>query len=121
MTREKARTARSRPGGTRATPAARGQPVPDATPEWTFLTNHAHVLLCLAADPAATAEAVARRVGITERSTRRIIGDLEGAGYVAKQRVGRNNHYAIDLRRPLRHPVEEHRDVGELIRMIVGG
>ena len=86
--------------------------------DWTFLPNHGHVLLALAEDPEVTVEAVARRVGITERSARRIIAELTGAGYVTKERVGRNNRYRLHPERPLRHPVEKQRPVSELIALV---
>lgn len=86
---------------------------------WTFLTNHAHVLVCVASDATLTVEEIARRVGITERSARRIIGELEAEGYLARERVGRNNRYALDRSRPLRHPLERHRDVGALLALAV--
>jgi DNA-binding transcriptional ArsR family regulator len=79
------------------------------------------VLLCLVDDPEATVETVARRVGVTERSARRIIGDLEAAGYLARERVGRRNRYRFDPDRPLRHPVERHRTVRALLELIEGG
>jgi predicted DNA-binding transcriptional regulator len=97
-------------------PRGRARSAP-ATP-WTFLTNHAHVLVCLVRDPDATVESVAREVGITERSARRIVLDLEAAGYLARERVGRRNRYDFDTARPLRHPVERHRTVGALLRML---
>jgi DNA-binding transcriptional ArsR family regulator len=97
-----------------------GIPAEDLSAPWTFLTNHAHVLICVASDPGLTVEAIARRVGITERSARRIIGELEGGGYLSRERVGRNNHYALDRSRPLRHPLERHRDVGALIALAAG-
>jgi len=87
---------------------------------WTFLTNHAHVLVCLASDGGLTVEELARRVGITERSARRIIGELEADGYLSRSRVGRNNRYALDRSRPLRHPLERHRDVGALLTLLAG-
>jgi predicted DNA-binding transcriptional regulator len=107
---------RSLPSRTRerATRAAGRSP---AAP-WTFLTNHAHVLVCLVHDPDATVEGVAREVGITERSARRIVLDLEAAGYLSRERVGRRNRYSFDTARPLRHPVERHRTVGALLRMV---
>lgn len=91
---------------------------PTEAADWTFLTNHGHVLLALAEDPEVTVEAVARRVGITERSARRIIAELTGAGYVTKERVGRNNRYRLHPERPLRHPVEKQRPVSELIALV---
>jgi DNA-binding transcriptional ArsR family regulator len=102
--------------GPRAAAAAGG----DAG-SWTFLTNHSHVLVCLVADPEATVEQVARRVGITERSARRIIGDLEAADYLTRERVGRRNRYRFDPRKRLRHPVERHRTVGALLDLVAGG
>jgi DNA-binding transcriptional ArsR family regulator len=89
-------------------------------PGWTFLTNHSHVLLCLFDDPDSTVETIARRTGVTERSARRIIGDLEAAGYLARERVGRRNRYRFDPDQPLRHPVESHRTVRALLELIEG-
>jgi predicted transcriptional regulator len=79
---------------------------------WTFLSNHAHVLVCLARDPDARMREVAARVGITERAVQRIIGQLESLGVIAKIREGRRNHYEIDfgislLERP--HRTAPHR------------
>lgn len=85
---------------------------------WTFLTNHAHVLLCLAADPYLRVRDVAARVGITERATMRIIADLVDAGYVARQRVGRRTTYRLRLDRPMRHPVEAVRSVRVLVETL---
>ncbi len=73
---------------------------------WTFLTNHAHVLLCLAGDPGLRVRDIAERVGITERATLRILHDLVDAGYLARERDGRRTHYRLHLDRPMRHPVE---------------
>jgi DNA-binding MarR family transcriptional regulator len=86
---------------------------------WTFLTNHAHVLLCIAGDPALRVRDVAERVGITERATMRIIGDLEAAGYLARQRVGRRTAYRLRLDRPMRHPEEAARSVRVLVEALV--
>ncbi len=85
---------------------------------WTFLTNHAHVLLCIAADPGARLRDVAARVGITERAAQSIVADLVTAGYLTRERVGRRNHYEIHPARPLRHPIERHHDVGELLALL---
>jgi hypothetical protein len=85
---------------------------------WTFLTNHLHVLLCLAKDPEIRQRDVALRVGITERSAGAIIADLEAAGCVEKKRIGRRNHYEIDRTVPLRHPLEAHHTVGELLDIL---
>jgi hypothetical protein len=87
----------------------------DDAPRWTFLTNHGHVLLCLAQAPGITLRDVAARVGVTERAVQRIVADLEGAGYLQRRRSGRQNEYDIDPEQPLRHPVEAHQRVQALI------
>ncbi|HVL88951.1 MAG TPA: winged helix-turn-helix domain-containing protein [Actinomycetota bacterium] len=87
-------------------------------PEWTFLTNHAHVLLAIASDPEIRIRDVAERVGITERAAQRIVSELEDGGYLTRHREGRRNHYEIHPRLPLRHPIEQHRDVGALLALI---
>lgn len=90
---------------------------PPAPPSWTFLTNHAHVLLCLALDAEARVRDVAARVGITERAVHRIVAELEEAGYVTRERDGRRNRYVVDEAMPLRHPVEAHRSVREILAL----
>jgi DNA-binding MarR family transcriptional regulator len=87
---------------------------------WTFLTNHSHVLLCLAEDPEARMRDVAERVGITERAVQRIVSELEAAGYLVRTREGRRNHYQVRGDLPLRHPVERHRNLDALIALILG-
>lgn len=89
----------------------------DDAPRWTFLTNHGHVLVCLAQSPGLTLRDVAARVGVTERAVQRIVADLEGAGYLQRRRSGRQNEYDIDPEQPLRHPVEAHQRVQALIDM----
>lgn len=84
---------------------------------WTFLTNHAHVLICVAAEPEARVRDVAELVGITERAVQRILADLESDGYLKRGREGRRNHYRVQGRRPLRHPLEEHRTTDDLVRL----
>jgi hypothetical protein len=86
--------------------------------EWTFLTNHAIVLLCLASDPGQRLRDVALAVGITERAVQRIVADLEGAGYLTRTRVGRRNQYEVHADLPLRHPAQRHRQVGDLITLL---
>lgn len=88
---------------------------------WTFLTNHGHVLLAIAADPSLRLRDIAEIVGITERTAVAIIADLEDGGYVRRERVGRRNHYVLDRTRPLRHPSEAHHRVGELLDAISHG
>lgn len=90
-----------------------------ATTHWTFLTNHAHVLLCIAENPDSLIRHVADRVGITERATQRIVAELEDAGYLSHVKVGRRNHYEIHADLPLRHPLEDHLQIGALLRVLI--
>jgi hypothetical protein len=85
---------------------------------WRFVTNHAHVLECIASNPAPRLRDIAATVGITERTAAAIVSDLEEAGYLTRTRVGRNNHYEIHDELPLRHPQHRHHTVGELIRFL---
>lgn len=85
---------------------------------WTFLSNHAHVLICLSRDPGMRLRDVADLVGITERTAQLIVADLEAEGYLTRQRVGRRNRYRLHLNRPLRHPLESHHRIGELIDIL---
>jgi DNA-binding MarR family transcriptional regulator len=86
---------------------------------WTFLSNHGHVLVCLAQNPDARLRDVAQAVGITERAVQKIVSDLEEAGVVEREREGRRNRYRLHLERPLRHPIESHRTVGALLGMVL--
>jgi DNA-binding transcriptional ArsR family regulator len=97
--------------------AARSASVAPAA-RWTFLTNHSHVLILLAQSPLRVLRAVASEVGITERAVQRIIADLEEAGVIERQRVGRQNQYRVRTNVPLRHPIESHRTVGDLVGII---
>jgi alkylated DNA nucleotide flippase Atl1 len=85
---------------------------------WRFVTNHAHVLSCIAADPDARVRDIARTVGITERTVGQIISQLQQAGYITKTRVGRRNQYVVHGDLPLRHPEHRQHSVGELIRFL---
>lgn len=85
---------------------------------WTFLTNHAHVLAVIQAQPEIVLRQVALRIGITERAVQRIVQDLEEAGYLVRERVGRRNRYQIVTDRPLRHPIEAHRKIGDLLQLV---
>jgi DNA-binding Lrp family transcriptional regulator len=87
---------------------------------WTFLTNHAHVLFCIAQDPDVRLRDVAARVGITERAVQRIVTDLEGEGYLDVSKEGRRNRYRVNYDLPLRHPIERHRTVKALIDLVLG-
>ncbi|MGF1482829.1 MAG: helix-turn-helix transcriptional regulator [Opitutales bacterium] len=88
------------------------------TSQWTFLTNHAHVLICLAQDPDLRLRDLADQVGITERAVQKIVADLEAAGVIEREREGRRNHYTIEPTVKLRHRVEKHCSVGDLLAMI---
>ncbi len=88
--------------------------------DWTFLSNHGHVLLCIADEPEILLRIVAERVGITERAVQRIVADLEEGGYLTRTKEGRRNRYEVHADRPLRHSVESHHDVGVLLDLILG-
>jgi DNA-binding IclR family transcriptional regulator len=85
---------------------------------WTFLTNHAQVLLCLADDPEIRLRDVAARVGITERATQRIVSDLAEAGYVQTTRIGRRNRYSVDREHAMRHTAQLGYDIGTLLKAL---
>lgn len=85
---------------------------------WTFLTNHAYVLLCIARDPHSRARDIAQQVDITERATQRILADLIADGYVTRAKVGRRNLYEINAAGPLRHPIFGHLSIGPLIEVL---
>ncbi|HET9698410.1 MAG TPA: winged helix-turn-helix domain-containing protein [Terriglobales bacterium] len=86
---------------------------------WTFLTNHAHVLICIARDPEARMRDIADLVGITERAVQRIVEDLTEAGYLEVEKQGRRNTYAVKARKHLRHPVEAHVYIESLLGIVV--
>ncbi len=88
---------------------------------WTFLTNHAHVLLLLSNDSEMRMRDAATAVGITERAVQRIVDDLSAAGYLSIEKDGRRNRYTVNTAVPLRHPVEAHCSVGGLIRFVLNG
>ena len=85
---------------------------------WTFLTNHAHVLVCLARDADLRQRDLAQAIGITEGAVQVILNDLEAGGYLTRERVGRRNRYRLALDHPLRHPLEADHAVGEVIRLL---
>jgi len=91
-----------------------------ATPgrEWTFLSNHGHVLVALANDPGQRLKDVAEQVGITERAVQLIVRDLEAEGYLQRERVGRRNRYTLSTRTHLRHPLEQHVRVADLLVLL---
>ncbi len=85
---------------------------------WTFLTNHAHVLLCLTRDSSARLRDVAALVGITERAAQRIVAELEEGGYITRIRDGRRNRYEVHPEIPLRHPLERDHAIGEILEVL---
>ena len=87
-------------------------------PTWTIFSNHAHVLVCIARNPEERVREIAQKVGITERAVQRIIGDLEKAGVIVRERLGRRNRYTLSLDKPLRHPLEANTTIAEVIRVI---
>ncbi len=93
-------------------------PLP-APASWTFLTNHAHVLICLSENHEMRLRDVASSVGITERAVQKIVAELEGGGLLERERQGRRNVYRIHAKKPLRHPVESHCTVHGLVRFVL--
>jgi predicted ArsR family transcriptional regulator len=89
-----------------------------STPSWVFLTNHAHVLLCIARDPDSRTRDIAERVGITERSAQRIVSELIAGGYLKRTKIGRRNRYEINRHGHLRHPVFADFEVGPLLDVL---
>ena len=85
---------------------------------WRFVTNHGHVLACIAGDPNVRLRDIALAVDITERTAAQIVSDLEQAGYLTKSRDGRRNIYEVHDELPLRHPQHRHHRVGDLIRFL---
>ena len=84
---------------------------------WTFLSNHSHVIICLARDPEMRLRDIAVAVGITERAAIRIVSELEEAGYVARERFGRRNRYSIATEKHLRHPLEAHHSIKGILAL----
>lgn len=100
-----------------------GRTQPTASPpsdggHWTLLTNHGHVLVCIAREPDILLSDIAARVGIRERAAHRIVNDLVEAGYVERTKQGRRNHYTVCANRPMRHPLEQMHSIGELLRIL---
>jgi DNA-binding MarR family transcriptional regulator len=87
----------------------------EVRPRWDFITNHAHVLLCVSQDPGVRLREIAAAVGITERSAHKILSELVEEGYVLRERHGRRNRYKVKSELPLRHPLVREREVGELL------
>ena len=87
---------------------------------WSFLTNHARALLCIAHDPGVRVRDLAAMVGVTERSAHALVTDLVDAGYVVKDKDGRRNRYRIQEHLPLRDPITQERTIGEMLDLLVG-
>jgi hypothetical protein len=90
----------------------------NGTSSWSFLTNHAQVLLCIANDPAVRLREIGETVGITERAAHRIVGELAGAGYISRERRGRRNHYTVQHHLPLPDPLARGQRVGDLLAVL---
>ena len=92
------------------------KPEPAGTSQnWTFLSNHAHVLVCIAKNSDVRLSEVAELVGVRERTVHRIVHDLIDAGYISVTKVGRNNVYSVDLDKPLRHPLEAEHNIQAIV------
>ena len=87
-------------------------------PSWTFLTNHAQVLVCIAHDPGIRLRDIGERVGITERAAHRIVVELADAGYITRERNGRRNRYTINAHLPLPDPIAREQNVGDLLEIV---
>ena len=87
---------------------------------WSFLTNHARVLVCIAHDPGVRLRDTAERVGITERRAYDIVTDLADARYVVKEKEGRRNRYRVQAHQPLREPTAREIPIGEMLDLLVG-
>ncbi|MBX7143696.1 MAG: winged helix-turn-helix domain-containing protein [Oligoflexia bacterium] len=87
-------------------------------PDWTFLSNHGHVFICLYSEPELPLKEIAIRVGITERAVHKILSDLEHEGYIKRTRIGRKNHYTFELNKQLRHPIEAHTKIKALLDLV---
>jgi predicted transcriptional regulator len=90
----------------------------DGTPRWSFLTNHAQVLLCIADDPAIRLREIGESVGITERAAHRIVVELAAAGYISRRRDGRRNRYTVNSHLPLPDPLAGEQKLGDLLAIL---
>lgn len=92
----------------------------DASPSWSFLTNHAKVLLCIAGDPAIRLREIGESVGITERAAHRIVDELSRAGYLSRSRDGRRNRYAINSHLPVPDSLPRAQRLSDLLAILSG-
>lgn len=90
----------------------------DKPPRWVFLSNHAHVLLCIARDPDSRTRDLAEQVGITERAAQRIVSDLVTEGYVKRTKLGRRNRYEINRHAHLRSAAFKDLEIGPLLDVL---
>ena len=93
----------------------------DSRPRWSFLTNHAQVLLCIAHDPGIRLREIGETVGITERAAHRIVSELSAAGYISRKRNGRRNQYKIRTDLPLPEPLAREQKIGDLLALLHSG
>ena len=87
-------------------------------PDWTFLTNHARVLICIAQDSGIRLRDIGESIGITERAAHRIITELSAAGYITRTRNGRRNQYTVKIDLPLPDPLARGQNVGDLLAVL---
>jgi hypothetical protein len=92
----------------------------DGTPAWSFLTNHALALVCIAQDPGIRLREIGEAVGITERAAHRIVTELAAAGYISRRRNGRRNLYTIQDHLPVPDPLARRRKIGDLLAILGG-
>jgi uncharacterized membrane protein len=107
---------KSRPAPKRKRAPIRRRPDPEPSVGWTYLTNHTHAIIALLREPDIRVRELAIEVGITERAIVRILGELQADGVVEKTREGRRNHYEVNLDTPLRHPLESHCSLKDLVK-----
>ena len=102
----------------KAMPKKKAARADNSLARWTFLTNHTHVLMVLHSNPQVVLRQVALEVGITERAVQRIVQDLEEGGFIRREKASRQNRYHVLTNRSLRHPIEAHRKIGDLLKLI---
>lgn len=102
----------------RKIPAISIEPEISSERSWTFFTNHAHVFFLLTSNPDILLRDIAKQVGITERAVQKILTELINEGFVEVERRGRTNHYKLFLNHPLRHPIERHRTIADMVKAL---
>ena len=90
----------------------------DDAPHWSFLTNHAQVLLCIAQDPGIRLRDIGDAVGITERAAYKIVAELAAGGYISRKRNGRRNQYTVKAHMPLPDPLARDQKIGDLVAIL---